>query len=513
MSRPTSHEEYLEIIKTIKNADDENWFAKDEPSLVGDEITLNDYMKRKRDELVGNKYTYDAYAPALMFHKSYEDILYNKLFTEVFCKMPCGGNLHIHTSSSFSTEGFLELLKNDPKVYVYWDPDAGLTKTDYFHGKFYYFTSKPTNTKFINLKEIAETEKYPYKEIKRLITFIDNRVEDIEYIWDGFNDYFTRVGSILKVRSIYKEYYIKSFEYQYENNNDYIELRAGISNLVDNNDGELKGNQVNTMVDPYTDEVPESISILYDAYDTARQKYPDLKVKLIISSSRRISKDKPEEDVDLVGYIISHIPAWQEKLKDSGTQFIIGYDLVSEEDINHKTDDYAEKIINTLNGMGGKEVNFYFHDGESNWADNDNVFGAYALGTKRVGHGINIYNFPQLMIEIQKANICLEICPISNQMLRYIQDLRIHPITEFMKRNIQCVVCSDDPQIFETAGTYYDLWEVYHGSFIDLRDLKKLIKNSYIYSGMSEVEKAEKLAIWEVKWQAFVSLVVAGLDE
>ena len=39
---------------------------------------------------------------------------------------------------------------------------------------------------------------------------------------------------------------------------------------------------------------------------------------------------------------------------------------------------------------------------------------------------------------------------------------------------------------------------------IDLRSIKKLIKNSYIYSGMDDSEKSVKHNQWNVKWNAFI---------
>jgi adenosine deaminase CECR1 len=505
MKTVPSYDQYKYIIQEIKEADAKTRFDMNEDALNANEKKLDKYMCEKRQELMGDRrYTYDAYAPTLMFNKSYPDIINNELFQNVFKKMPTGGNLHIHTSSTWQTDAFADMLSYDPNVYVYWNPNhdpvpAGST---YFHGKLYYFSQQPDDAKFLNYREIADCSTF--KESKRLLTFIDDRIDSIDYIWDGFNDYFNRVGSILKVRTIYKEYYEKAFAYQYDNGTDYIEIRAGVGNLVDNNDSELTQKAYPKEV--YTNDVPEAIIALREAYWTIKEqdKYSDLKVKVIISPSRSL-------DVEAVQSILEHVPAWIENCKDTdGSDFILGFDLVSEEDPNHKTDDYAQMIITTLQQMG-KDVNFYFHDGESNWADNDNVHAAYALGTKRVGHGLNIYNFPALMEKIKTDEICLEVCPISNQMLRYIKDLRIHPITVYMERGIQCVVCSDDPQIFETAGTYYDFWEVYHGSLIDLRDIKALIKNSYRYSGMTQNEKDTKWEKWKEKWKTFVDKVIQDL--
>lgn len=498
MKRATSYEEYLSNIKNIKQADRVSWFNQSETLVTEGEKKLNAYMKKKRDELIGpRKYIYDAYSPSLMFHYARNDITNNVLFP-LFKKMPQGGNLHIHTGAAWDNDKFTKMLATDPHVYVYWDPDAGLTPA-YPNGKLFYLNNKPANPKFYNYSDIAKRNASVFIHSKKMLTFIDTRVDDIEYIWDGFNDYFIAVSSIMKVRAIYTKYYTEAFKHQYEHGNDYIEIRAGIPALVDSNDAEI----ANAVQSPltYSADVPEALMLLRNAYFAAKESScPDLKVKVIVAPSRRASKD-PAVDIEEAMTILKYIPSWKEKLKDSdGTEFIVGFDVVSEEDINHKTDDYAKRIIDMKS-----PVDFYFHDGESNWVDNDNVHSAWALGTRRIGHGINLYNFPTLMKKISAEKICLEICPISNQMLRYTKDLRVHPIAQFMQQNVECVICSDDPQIFETAGIYYDLWEVYHGAMIDLSDIKKLIKNSYVYSAMSAQERQAKLTAWEAKWQKYIS--------
>lgn len=503
MKRATSYEEYLAAIESIKKQDKTTWFSAGEKALTADEQKLDSYMKKKRDALLGGKkYIYDAYSPALMFHKAKTDIMNNDLF-DIFKRMPQGGNLHIHTGAAWNTEKFTEMLASNPNVYVYWDPDNAFQRT-IPDGKLFLFSTRPDNPHCYNYQQIARLNSKIFIESKKRLTFIDPRVDDIEYIWDGFNDYFTSVSSILKVRSIYKDYYVAAFKYQYQNGNDYIEIRAGISALKENNDDEqprndeLTGTPAKPMI--YSATPPECLTLLKEAYLTAkREGCPDLKVKAIVAPSRRAS-NKPTEDIANAVAILKQTPAWQQALKDDdGSEFIVGFDLVSEEDINHKTNDYAKEII-----KANSKVDFFFHDGESNWVDNDNIHSAWALGTRRIGHGINLYNFPTLLKKIREEDICLEICPISNQMLRYTKDLRIHPVAQFMQQGVQCAICSDDPQIFETAGIYYDLWEVYHGAMIDLRDIKKLIKNSYIYSAMSPREKAVKLAAWEVKWQKYI---------
>ncbi len=498
MKRATSWEKYQEVIAEIKTEDRKTWFSRGQPALTEKEQKLDAWMNAKRKALIGErKYVYDAYSPSLMFHLAKQDIESNHLF-DIFKQMPQGGNLHIHTGAAWNTEAFTDMLATDPNVYVFWDPDAGI-RPDFPNGKLFYLSKKPTHKKFYNYHDIAELNSTPFVESKRMLTFIDRRVDDIEYIWDGFNDYFIAVSSILKIRSIYKKYYVAAFKHQYQAGNDYIEIRAGISGLLDNNDAEI-AKAASEKIE-YNATPPEALRLLKEAWLIAKNEgCPDLTVKAIVALSRRTGVSS-EEDIKEAVAVLKNIPAWQQALKnEDGSEFVVGFDLVSEEDTNHKTDDYAKAIIEANSG-----VDFYFHDGESNWVDNDNIHSAWALGTKRIGHGINLYNFPTLMKKIREDKICLEICPISNQMLRYTKDLRIHPIAQFMQQDVQCVICSDDPQIFETAGLTWDLWEVYHGAMIDLRDIKQLIQNSYTYSAMSETEKAQKRADWQGKWDRFIN--------
>ena len=47
---------------------------------------------------------------------------------------------------------------------------------------------------------------------------------------------------------------------------------------------------------------------------------------------------------------------------------------------------------------------------------------------KRIGHGIALVKLPSLALKIaREKTVAVEVCPISNQELQYIQDLRNHP--------------------------------------------------------------------------------------
>lgn len=509
------YQDYLDKMNELSKADDKNHFDEKERKKGFNyyEVILDRMLHTERHNIIGNKHTYFDYPSANMFYKVREKIEKTMSY-KILQRLPKGGNLHIHTSSSWDAKKMLEFLKNDFKykqnVYVYQGetiPDPKNKKPLFINGQLLYLTDKKLisefEKKYPNKKLVPISEINTEDEIK-LITFSDPKImSEVDYIWDEFSNVFARVYAILSVKEVYKEYYYHTFKTLYADNIDYCELRFGITKFCESNNDKLKPenkNEANNFKTEKseTNEIDESITVIYDIYKEFQKTHRDFKLKLIISTSR---SSKPG---DAVVKLMQDAQRWRESLKDDdGSDFIVGFDFVSEEDLNYKTDDYAEIILNN-----GINIPFYFHDGESNWADDDNIMAAVCLNTKRIGHGFNLYRFPAVLDEVVKKEICLEICPISNQLLRYSPDLRSHPMGEYIKRNVPFVICSDDPQIFNDKGLSYDFWEFYYSQLVDLFSIRQVIRNSYTYSAMSKKEKEEAIENWETKWDRTVAQIV-----
>lgn len=115
---------------------------------------------------------------------------------------------------------------------------------------------------------------------------------------------------------------------------------------------------------------------------------------------------------------------------------------------------------------------------------------------------------PLLWKLVQQLNVAVEICPISNQVLSLVQDMRNHPATALFASGSPIVISSDDPGLWDVKGLSYDFYETFMGLMSansDLRSLKQLAINSLIYSGMNDQEKNYALAQWQAKWDAFVN--------
>ncbi len=497
------YEEYVKKMNALIQMDNSQRFDKDEPELTADEIKLDKYMHNQRLQLINNKYVYlpaserngdpSIYPPSHPFYEVKEQIKQNNLY-KVFRAMPKGGNLHIHTSATFNADKFIDLLldidsgANYLLAWIYLKKDKKHT-----YGKLFMFSETAKVPEgFYRLKEatagfLLDTKMFGRQDIVDLLTFNERSMQDAKYVWDNFNTIFDRTSTVLKVERVYMEYYYQSFLLLCEDNIDYVELRCGFTSIVDSNDDYLHGKSEGSVIE--TEHY--FLALLRNAIKQVQNKYPYFNVKLIMSGNRG------QSDVQAITEQIQKTILWRARSYGD----IIGYDLVSEEDRNNMTDYYAKALCDNQLTFSNF---YYFHDGESNWADDNNLYAAYLLGTKRIGHGMNLYRFPAVMESIKQDDIALEICPISNQLLRYVSDLRLHPVGEFLKRGIQCVVCSDDPQILGNDGLTYDFCEIYLSLLIDLRAIKKLIKNSYAYSGMNKEERNIALERWQVKWNIFV---------
>lgn len=521
----SKYEQYKRETEKLLHADDNNYFDSEERKnhkLSRNERILDDMLRAEREKIIGNKHTYFDYPAANMFYKVRNNIEKTQSY-KIFQKLPKGGNLHIHTSSAWDARDMINFLKNEfqykENVYVYFGDDIRLegSSLKLVNGQLLYLTNsdlikvfgyllskfnKEHETSFKGgIKSIVQLSNEEIEYEIELITFSNTKkMDEVDYIWDEFNNVFSRVYAILNVKNFYSEYYYHSFETLYADNIDYCELRFGTTVFTDSNDvmlRELFG--LIGFLEVIKKAPPEdSIDEIHRVYMRFKKEHPDFKLKLIISTSR---KNEPN---DAVVRMMREAETWKAKYKDDNNDFIIGFDFVSEEDLNYKTDCYAKIILeNNIN------IPFYFHDGESNWADDDNVIAAVCLNTKRIGHGFNLYRFPAVLDKVVKDKICLEICPISNQLLRYSPDLRSHPIGEYMKRGVPFVICSDDPQIFNDKGLSYDFWEFYYSQLVDLVSIKQAIRNSYTYSGMSEAEKKRAISNWECKWNQAVNNIVS----
>lgn len=114
--------------------------------------------------------------------------------------------------------------------------------------------------------------------------------------------------------------------------------------------------------------------------------------------------------------------------------------------------------------------------------------------------------YVSLMDRIKNDDICLEICPVSNQILEYAKDLRQHPAVAYMRNGIAITLCSDDPAYQSHTALVDDYFAAIVCWDLSIAEVKQLSYNAIYYSGLSEDKKAQAIEDWNKRWDNFVGM-------
>jgi adenosine deaminase CECR1 len=226
--------------------------------------------------------------------------------------------------------------------------------------------------------------------------------------------------------------------------------------------------------------------------------HPEFEVKYIYSSGRSSSRSSRE--------IIAQRLERALDQRAENPDLIIGIDLVDEEDKGYTNLYLINELLEARHKAEQRNITLplYLHSGESNWTENENVLDAILLDTRRIGHGIALFKHPLLMQIVKERGIAIEVCPISNQVLGYVADLRNHPAVLYINSGLPVVICPDDPGIWKCTFSY-DFYAAFMAWGLDLKCLKQLAMNSLIYSAMDSEEKERALEFWRKKWPEFIT--------
>lgn len=205
-------------------------------------------------------------------------------------------------------------------------------------------------------------------------------------------------------------------------------------------------------------------------------------------------------------------------LKKEFPHLIAGFDLVGDENELRPIIDYIEPLLRFRERQAeeGVDIPFILHAGETlgdgNTAD-DNVYDAILLGTKRIGHGFSIVKHPKLMEICRERGIALEVCPISNEILRLTSSMPMHPLPIMLNNGVPVALSSDDPSVFGNMGLTYDYFQVLVASEVTgLSTLGALARDSIEFSSMDLEQKDRARAAWETAWKEFLEYIVSEVE-
>ncbi|XP_062550346.1 adenosine deaminase 2-like [Armigeres subalbatus] len=487
-SRRPTYEEYKRQRKSFLQAE--------EHLFLGANVTLNDneqlvnkfVMQLKLEELrEGFNDSYN-FLPARHFFEVLDRFGQSKLF-KIIRRLPKGGVLHAHDTALGSTD----LIVNATYRENLWQKGE-FGKAD---GPSYKFSREKPGDDWSLVSEIRKwmTDEVYDAKVEELFSLYNadplNAYKSLDDVWSKFQNLFRCLDPLITFEPVWRQYYHDSLQQFYDDQVQYLEFRGVLPDVYDL-DGKI-----------YSAE--DVVQMYYDETERFKASHSGfIGVKFIYAPGRYASDDKFQEILDTAV-----------RLHEAFPNFLAGFDLVGQEDPGRSLFEFAPALLKLPDS-----INFYFHAGETNWygmKTDQNLIDAVLLGSKRIGHGFAVLKHPKVLKEVKRRQICLEINPISNQVLKLIDDQRNHPAALLFSDNYPVVVSSDDPSFWRATPLSHDFYLAFTGiasAGHDLRLLKQLALNSIEYSALSKDEKKSAKEKWKRAWyeeiNALVLDIVAG---
>jgi adenosine deaminase CECR1 len=403
--------------------------------------------------------TREYFPPAHNFLKSKtRQMIDQSPVLEIMKRMPKGGILHVHGFLMGDYRWLVKQATYHPNCYIYQGKNDLAAQ-----GALRIFKDPPGDGWYLinELRKVADDVGEFDEELYQSVTLGEEDLAQQD-IWEEFSNCFRRSMGMFNDDEILESYRRKVFRDLIEENVQYIETR-GFGGL--------------------------------DITEKIQRDNPELKVKYIIYSLRSATREQIAQSLDF---------ALDQRAANPG--LIVGYDLVEEEDKEHTNLYFINELIDARHKAEERSITLplYLHSGESNWTENENVLDAILLDAKRIGHGIALFKHPLLMQMVKERSIAIEVCPISNQVLGFVADLRNHPAVLYINSGLPVVICPDDPALWKSTFSH-DFYAAFMAWGLDLKCLKQLVMNSLIYSAMGPIEKERALELWRGKWAKFIT--------
>ncbi|KAI8616774.1 hypothetical protein BC830DRAFT_1116662 [Chytriomyces sp. MP71] len=445
--------------------------------------------------------------PTLAFGDAKEVVDNDSILFRVIQRMPKMALLHTHIGALASRRWMVEAMKDERDLWVAPVVSLGNKPTPIFR----FATVQPSPTPFdINaiphslLEEngIGFVKNWPPGGWKRVVDvacadFDDwvlhafeciDRASDNEWtVWAHFMNCFTSAAGVLEYAPFFERYVMYTLNQYYTLGIYHLEARSTNFHLYN-----LE-----------TDALP--ISELYTilrsclaAFNADKPLLP-MSLKIIYCSLRDINRTQMRERMDECANLYAAFP-----------DILVGFDLVGHEENSPPLALFAEAYLaRHADPCAGPPLPpLVLHAGETageGTACALNVFDAVALGARRVGHGCSVSRYVGALREAMQE-VCVEMCPMSNQILRLYPNLMNHPLPTLLNHGIPVSISSDDPGVFGYEGVDYDYYMMavaFHS--IGLQTLKMVVWNSVRFAlGCDDTRKEVLKKVYESEWGQFM---------
>ncbi|KAL4266131.1 metallo-dependent hydrolases superfamily protein [Pleurotus pulmonarius] len=452
--------------------------------------------------------------PGMEFLTGKSVIVKTEIF-KILSKMPKGGLLHAHLDATVDVKCLLSLAYKHPALHIRVPEAVHAASIHTLLPEFKAFPKQEHSEvlelaqspmQWVQLSKARETfpaELGGAQGFDKWLTasMMINPSEaygthnTVAKIWQKFTNTFSVASCLTRYAPIFRDYVREFLLTSIADGISYVEPRINFRHrFMDDIDGNecVPHREWLVMFDEVLKEVKE---------DMRKQGREDefIGAKIIYTTLRFIT---PEE---LTWYTEDCIA-----LKKEFPHLIAGFDLVGNENELKPLIDYLEPLLQFQERQKeeGVEIPFLFHAGETfgDGTEADmNMYDAILLGTKRIGHGFSLVRHPRLMEICRERGIALEVCPISNEILRLTSSMPTHPLPILFNNGVPVALCCDDPSIFGNMGLTFDFYQVLVSSEVTgLVQLAEVARDSIKYSMLDPEEKQHALECWERQWAKFV---------
>lgn len=443
--------------------------------LTANEIEANKiFLRLKKQELQEGHQNDSYFLSGRHFFKSKEEIINSEVY-KIIRKMPKGACLHIHLTASAPLE-FVLNITNRKNLY-------GCDRGGRFQLRFFkddsranFFNCKPLDV----LNHTASFDKFLLRQVSVLVDNPEIEYERIEKVWARFKSAFSTLYYMISYRPVLEDYIYEALNQLYLDNVFYVEFRGTNLPMYELNE---------TIYSPV-----EFIKVVHATVEKFKQDHPGfLGARFILASYRGVDNTTFESYVSVFQTIKAAFP-----------DFVAGFDLIGYEDKTTPLQDFVNELQ-----RAHLDVRLFLHSGETKWYGSTdlNLVDAVLLNASRIGHGLALQKHPEILKLIKERNIAIEVMPISNQVLKFVDDLRNHPAVGLISRGYPVVVANDDPGLWNASGLSFDLYVTVMAMTSQdagLEVLKQFALNSIRYSAMRSSEKVEAFKLFDAKWMEYI---------
>ncbi|ETS78185.1 hypothetical protein PFICI_10247 [Pestalotiopsis fici W106-1] len=327
-----------------------------------------------------------------------------------------------------------------------------------------------------------------------------NSLQTAEGAWEKFNGRTRMMKGLFNYETAFVKYTWSCLEEFERDRIQYAEIRPNfmMTNQIYTDDGSKQLDNRETM---------KKIVEIFQKFKQQRPSTTVCGLKVIYCTPRSFSADKVEASLN------ECLSFKTGEFRD----YIAGFDLVGEEAQGKPLKAFIPEFLEFKRKCREQKVNipFLFHCGETlelGGDTDDNLLDALLLDSKRIGHGFALARKPYLISEFKKRDICLELCPISNQVLGLTPRMNGHAMYELLANDVHCTLSSDNGTLFKSTLSH-DFYEVMVGSkAMTLHGWRQLIEWSIKHASLDSAERSKLEEVWTKLWAQFVEWIIDSFD-